>query len=237
VEHSIDVLFNIDSIQQAKTTKHALNAFAEICIMHGFNGVFYATNVKYLQRGKGQSREYVKMPFKWKANYFLKQYLLTDPVLKWCVEYNHPATWQTIAEKLYEKHHPIWADAAKYGMVDGIAMPVFLSKKIGILSISSSTIVDSEMYAYIMSVGRYFAAKIHFLEGGIEMPVLGDKRFEREDLNILSMVLQGLSDIEIAEVMNTNRQSINRRLKSYMELTGISNRYRTALALHWARII
>jgi len=237
VKQSIEILFNRDSIQQAKTIKHALEAFAEIGVSLGFNGIFYATNIEYAQRGKGESREYVKMPFKWKANYFLKQYLLTDPVLKWCVEYNHPATWRTIANSLDEAHHPIWQDATKYNMVDGIAMPIFLSQNIGILSVSSSNVVDREMFTYMLSLGRYFAVKVHFLENDIEMPDVGDQRFDRQDMNILNLILQGLSDIEIAEVMKTNRQFINRRIKRYMELTGTSNRYRSSLALHWAGLI
>lgn len=224
----------VEGIRSAKDVNEAANSFSQLIRELNFMGFAYASNIDPGQIGSRDEISHLAMPEAWLANYMQKGYMLSDPVLKWCMDRNPPSTWENIRLTGGADQHPIWEDAKSFGLVDGMTFSFQLDDKIGFLSMASHVPIKRHVFAIASGVAKYAIVAFHFLRRGDEVVrAQGDPRVSADDLKMLYLVNQGFSDADIADVMGTTRATINKHLNRLRKATHTTKRQGPAQILSW----
>ncbi len=226
----------LPEIRDASTIDQAFEAFALLTSELNF-WYTYSDNIEVGQIGrKPAGIESYNLPNAWVMKYLQEGYILSDPVLEWCMARRAPATFASIAAHLNKQNHPIWADAKAHGIHDGLAFSFQIrnAETLGLISLASARPIQRHEFAVAISCAKYFVAACHFLQHGVAVPTgTQDDRFDQTDLDILYNVRMGLSDDEIAQCLGMTRQTINKRITKMKTVTLTDRRLGPALVFDW----
>ena len=224
------------AIRDAQQTDQAFDAFAKLIEIMGFECYAYASNITVGQVGGSAGILANYMDPEYLSLYVQKNYIESDPVLEWCMAQKPPATWKTIAHELGKENFPIWQNAAKFNMVDGLAFWFQLDNDdtLGFMSLASAEPLPRHLFATGLKMAQYLCASIHFLKHGKPVPTGDvDPLLTIADRQLLNWINYGKSIQEIADKQGVTRQAINDRLKRVMKNMNTSRRHAPVTIVDW----
>ncbi|MCP4184931.1 MAG: hypothetical protein GY761_16710 [Hyphomicrobiales bacterium] len=217
----------------AETSEELVNAFDKSIRMVGFAGTAIGFNFEYANNEITNSDQFVTYPNAWQEYYHTQNYMAEDPLIQWCMSMHYANTWSQIHKWAGGKNR-VFMDAAHHSnLIDGVALPVILSRNVAIVSGASMTVIEPISFAVFCRAAQYAGTKLHLLQNGLTVPLLHEWPFDRKDFTIMAMVNAGRSNKEIEREVELSRQAVYERIKKQQKLTATETRNGPAMCMHY----
>ena len=171
---------------------------------------------------------YHKVPQGWEENYFKKGYITIDPQALQALRHTRPFYWSELDVDLTEAQLAMKADAASYGLVEGLVIPVHSRPGIaGALSFGAD--VDFRLttlqHVCFEVLGRFTYEHIEDLLGAPKD--IAQQALTERERDVVSLIAQGKTNWEIGAILEISEYSVRDHLKSVSKRLGTSNRTQT----------
>lgn len=201
-------------------------------------GYGFETTVYMLIREALQSVElergliYHSFPADWAEHYIDQHYYAIDPCISIAPTEAEPYFWSKIGEmvSLTETQKAYMEDLARYGMVEGLSIPVFSAKGtiayFAMASGESGLVLSPDEIAELQYIAHRTHVRYQEL-GGIDNPdmiILSPREKE-----VLYWIAQGKSNSVIASILDISDHTVDTLVRRCFQKLGVTSRVSAAL--------
>ena len=212
---------------EALTTEDLTAAFRAESRRLGFDSFIYALRVP-TNFTNAQVIMLDGYPQGWVERYFEAAFYDSDPVMAWCLKNIVPLRWSDLVLEPGSRAQSMMAEAASFGLRDGVTMPVHSPQgELGILSLSLDAPPErarelaGRAMPYVQLLANHLHAAVRnlnglFQEGGPSLTVR-----ERE---CLSYAADGKTTNEIAQILGLSEATVNFHMNNAMRKLDVVSR-------------
>lgn len=219
----------LDELQVIDSRAAAFQTFCNVIADIGFNGAMF------ISRATGpdwvEDIAETTYPKAWVEHYVEAGYTRTDPTRRFATRQAKPFLWSEMFPQIRKKEMRIFHEAREFGLMAGIAVPIFASGTlIGGLGISAASeeIEISRLKATMGIAAQIFCTVYNqiFAEEKGEAPSALERLpdFTKRELEVLTILAAGLSNQQIADTLHISHSAAVYHIKNVFEKLGVENR-------------
>lgn len=163
-------------------------------------------------------------PNAWLERYRKQNYIHIDPIVNYCREHIAPIFWQDMERPDEGELCEFWRDRERYGLVNGVSVPIRNSINMGSINVSFGADVE-RVQGYRDAISQLFVLIPFALEGltRLRLSIAGNLLSGRE-LECLQWASFGKTSWEICRIIGCTERTVNYHMGNVLRKLGASNR-------------
>jgi DNA-binding CsgD family transcriptional regulator len=221
-------------LAQATSIDQLEATLREECKQLGFDSFVYALRVP-TSYSNAQVIMLDGYPQGWVKRYFEHAYFDVDPVMAWCVKHVVPLCWSDLVLDPGSRPEMMMRDAARYGLCDGVTMPVHSPRgELGILSMSlnaappQARTIAQRSIPYVQLLATHLHQAVQRISGLINDD---DSSLTARERECLAWAADGKTSGEIAQILSITERTVNFHLNnSAQKMDAVSRQHAVSRA-------
>lgn len=170
-------------------------------------------------------------PLEWRQRYEACEYITIDPVARGVVTWSRPFTWRSVRTVSDERTRPFWEEASKYGLQDGLVVPIRCAAggRASLVIAGAEVPKDTEAVKHQLGMAMGFVSE---LSEQLYQRVLVDRWRKRRgssgvltphQINILQLLASGMTIKGVARQLNISSRAVQHAMERVLTRLGATN--------------
>ena len=212
----------IDQIEESTTVDSALQVYKNYVYGLGFNSYL----IGFMANPASQTTNDIltNWPKEWIEHWVDGNYVFHDPVFQHAIRTREPFFWSSTYDQATKMGKRILEESRKYGLVDGIAIPINTEfGPLGCITLGSEhTNFAKKDIQMLELVSIHFFQHIQVLQNPVGPELLGT--LTKRETEVLHFVAEGKTNWEIGQILNLSEFSIKGHVKNLTAKLNANNR-------------